>query len=143
MARAKKRNPISLPPDFVRFVPQNGEDADCAVATLGTLFGLTRDEALIAFGAAAPTVLIDGMTDAEVDEALGQLGLPYARLLPGEFDMHDATGVLAVGRRQMEHFTFLWAGRVIDGRGEHWLDPDDYLAHYKWKPIHLIVRTDA
>jgi hypothetical protein len=138
----RKRRPISLPPDFVRFVPQNGEDADCAVATLGTLFGLTRDEALIAFGAAAPSVLIDGMTDAEVDEALASINAKFKRVPPSQFDLHEATGVLAVGKRSLEHYTFLWAGRIIDGRGEHWLDPEDFLAHYKFKPIHLIVRVD-
>jgi hypothetical protein len=138
----KRRKPISLPPDFVRFVPQNGEDSDCAVATLGTLFGLTRDEALIAFGIVAPTVLIDGMTDAEVDAALNGIGMPYVRLQPQDFDLNEATGVLAVGQRRLQHFTFLWAGRIIDGRGEHWLDPEDYLAHYKYKVLHLIARKD-
>ncbi len=127
---------------MVRFQPQNGVDSDCAVATLGTLFGLTRDEALIVCGAAAPNVLVDGMSDEEVNEALRLMGVSFKRLLPGEFDLHEATGVIAVGNRQLEHFAFLWAGRVIEGNGEHWLDPDDYLAHYHYKALHLIVRVD-
>lgn len=127
---------------MIRFVPQNGQDKDCVVATLGTLFGLTRDEALLACGRACPSVLEEGMSDVEIDAALLYIGAKFKRLPAGSFDLHDATGVLAVGKKEMQHAVLLWEGRIVEGNGEHWLDPDDYLQHYKYKPLHLIVRLD-
>lgn len=135
------RKPISLPPDFVRLRPQNGEDADCAVAVIGTVFGLTRDEALLRCGSVAPRVLEEGMSDEEIDRALKPLGIPYVRLRPGEYDLNEDTGILEVKGRSGQHFTFLWAGRIVDGNGEHWLYPEDYLARYRYRAGSLLMRT--
>jgi hypothetical protein len=139
----RRRPPSSLPPDLIRVVPQNGMDADCAVASVGTVFGLTRDEALLLCGAVAPGVLAEGMSNEEVTAALRMLGEQFRWLRPGEYDITEATGVLAVGsRRRLEHFVVLWAGRVIDGNGEHWLDPQDYLKHYRYTARELLVKGD-
>ena len=143
MRRRRKRAPISLPPDFIRFVPQNGQDSDCYVSTLGTIFGWTRDEALVICGTVAPQVLATGMDDEEVDRALMQAGARYRRLRPGEYDLHDATGVLTVTKKRGPyHVVVLWAGRIIEGNGEHWLDPNDYFEHYGGTPGELLVRED-
>ncbi len=131
-----------MPPDMVRFVPQNGRDSDCGVATIGTLFGLDRDEALLLCGAVAPAVLIEGMSRDEIDAALSTMAVKYRWQEPGEYDLDEATGVLAVGNRKIEHYTLLWAGRIVDGNGEHWLDPRDYLTHYRYTARELLVRTD-
>jgi hypothetical protein len=84
------------------------------------------------------------MDDAEVDAALRRARAKFKRLQPGEYDLSDATGVLSVRFRKGAnwHVVMLWAGRVIDGNGEHWLDPDDYFAHSGGKPAELLVRLD-
>ncbi len=139
----KRRAPISLPPDFIRFVPQNGQDSDCIVACLGTVFGWTRDEALLICGTVAPQVLSVGMDDHEVDQALGQTGAKYRRLPAGAYDLNDATGMLTVNfKRGPWHTVVLWGGRIIEGNGEHWMDPEDYLTHVKGTAGDLLVRED-
>jgi hypothetical protein len=137
----RRRPPDALPPDMVVFVPQNGDDHDCAVSVVAMLFGLKRDEALLLCGLAAPRVLERGMFDADIDRAIRAIGVKGRWLRPADVDFHDATGLLIMEHQKGGHAALLWAGRIIDGNGELWLDPDDYLAHYKYKPSALLVRA--
>lgn len=138
-------NPTKLPPHMVRLIRQSGVHADCVVASLATLFGVTYDESLVVCSSVAPKVLDEGMNWPETRKAAKLMGPPVKALRPAEFDLHEATGVLITDDLRpprRDHAVFLWAGRVLDGGGDLWLDADDYLAHRPAKVKALIVRTD-
>lgn len=135
-----KRQPTSLPPDFLLWVPQNGRDADCVVASMGSIFGLTRDESLLVCGAVKPSVLAEGMTDDEITAAVKLAGRKGR--ITRSFDLTEDTGVLFVRKGRKYHACVLWAGRIIEGNGQHWLDPHDYLAATGQKVDALLVRVD-
>ncbi len=136
---ARRRKPVSLPPDMIRFVPQNGLDGDCGVATIATLLGLTRDEAIARCAAEHPDVLEDGITYQHLVRVAARMGerVKWAQ----SYDIDEDTGILWVENRKDAHVVFLWAGRIIDGNGEHWLDPSDFLTHYGWTPGPLLVKA--
>lgn len=138
--------PVSLPPAMVRLVRQSGVEPDCVVASLASLIGLTYNEALIHCSQANPDVLAYGMSWKDAKKAAKKAGARTGVLRYGRFDLSEATGILCVRRikngRKEEHAVFLWAGRICDGNGELWLDPDDYFEQYGYKPTSLLVRID-
>lgn len=130
-----------LPPAYVKFMRQNTVSHDCVIASLAMLFGVNYEESLAACVLANPHVLEEGMTWAQARRAAEELG-GEVRLVPrGRYDIDEATGLLNVKSRSEDHAVFLWAGRIVEGNGEFWLDPDDYLRHYKYRPYSLMVRT--
>ena len=133
---------MSTSPSMIRLVKQNGYHRDCGVACLATLFGVTYDESLVACSHVAPDVLELGMTWAQIRRAAERLGADTKMLPRGRYDIEDATGLLNVKSRAVEHVVFLWAGRVLEGNGELWLDPDDYFRQYKVRPYSLLVRAE-
>lgn len=133
--------PVSLPPFMIQLKRQSGTDTDCVVAALATLLGLTYQQALIHCATISPDVLSEGMTCWEAKRAARLAGIKTKALV--KFDVSDETGVLFVGKRgRVEHAVFLWAGRVCDGDGALWLEPDDYLRNNGYKPKALLIRTD-
>ena len=82
-----------LQPDVIRVIHQNGTDADCVVAVLGTLCGWTRDESLVRCAAVQPAVLEAGMTDAEIGRVFKANGLQVRRLSPGRSELDEDTGL--------------------------------------------------
>ena len=135
------KRPVPLTPDVVRFVPQNGRDADCGIAAAAMLFGLSRDEAVACCAAVRPQVLSHGLTMGNLLEIAKILGSRAAWVQKGHYDLHEDTGVLYVEDATTGHVALLWEGRIIDGNGECWLDPDDYLAHYRYTVGALLVRA--
>ena len=132
---------VPLTPDVVRFVPQNGRDADCGIAATAMLFGLSRDEAVACCAAVRPQVLSQGLMAANLMEIARILGSRHARWVPkGHYDLHDDTGVLYVEDAETGHVALLWEGRIVDGSGELWLDPEDFLRHYRYTAGALLVR---
>jgi hypothetical protein len=118
-----------LPPAYIKLQRQNGQNPDCAVASMGMLFGVNYE------------VLEEGMTWAQMREAADLLGGSVKLLPRGRYDIEEATGLLNVKNGVEDHAVLLWAGRIVEGNGELWLEPDDYLAHYKYQPYSLLVRT--
>jgi hypothetical protein len=129
-----------LPPAYIKLQRQNGQNPDCAVASMGMLFGVNYEEALAACLGANPDVLEEGMTWAQMREAADLLGGSVKLLPRGRYDIEEATGLLNVKNGVEDHAVLLWAGRIVEGNGELWLEPDDYLAHYKYQPYSLLVR---
>jgi hypothetical protein len=135
------KRPTALAPDVVRFVPQNGRDADCGIAAAAMLFGLSRDEAVACCAAVRPQVLSHGLQMVNLVEIARILGSRHARWVPkGHYDLHEDTGVLYVQDATQGHVALLWEGRIVDGSGEMWLDPEDYLLHYQFTVGALLVR---
>ena len=133
---------MSTAPAMVRLVRQNGVHLDCAVACLATLFGVTYDEALVECSQVAPDVLEAGMNWQQIRAAAERLGAETKLIRRGRYDIEDATGVLNVRSRSIDHAVFLWEGRVLEGNGELWLSPDDYCRHYRVRPGSLLVRDE-
>jgi hypothetical protein len=130
-----------LPPAYIKFMRQNTMNMDCAVASLAMLFGVNYEESLAACVQACPHVLDHGMRWTEIREAADILG-GHAKLLQrGRYDIEEATGLLNVRNGAEDHAVLLWEGRIVEGNGELWLDPDEYLKHYHYQPYSLLVRT--
>jgi hypothetical protein len=136
--------PTSLPPSMVRLVRQTGIESDCVVAALASLTGLTYTQALVHCAAVNPGVLESGMTWKDTRKAARRAGIRTR--VRRRFDMTDETGLLCVRRQKNghleEHVVLLWEGRLCDGNGELWLDPDQYFAQYGYKPTSLLVRVE-
>jgi hypothetical protein len=131
----------ALPPFYLKAMRQNGHNADCAVATIATLCGINYEESLAACVTVAPDVLLFGMTWPEIRKACEALGVETTIKRAGRYDISEDTGILHVRKPKVSHVVFLWAGRIIDGNMEMWLEPDDYLRHYKWTAQSLLVRA--
>jgi len=130
-----------LQPAFFKFVRQNSVNADCAVASLAMMFGVTYEESLAACLLVCPEVLHSGMQFKRMKQAAMMLGGKVKSIRRGEYDVEEATGVLYVETKKDAHAVYLWAGRIMEGNGEGWLDPEDYFTHNKWKPGSLLVRV--
>ena len=122
-------------PDMVRIVRQDGISPDCAVATLAMLCGVGYGEALAAFPK-PHRVLKAGVYLTELQSAAKRLGINTARRK--RFDIEEDTGIMHVSGKD-EHLVFLWAGRIIEGNGECWLEPLCYLDANGYTPQSLIV----
>lgn len=129
-----------LPPSYIKAVRQNGFNRDCTLATIATLAGVNYEEALAACVTIQPQVLEMGLSWPQIRRACESLGLDCALKRRGYYDIEEETGILNVKNRKEDHVVFLWAGRIIEGNFECWLEPEDYLRHYHYKPYSLLVR---
>jgi hypothetical protein len=115
------------------------------VSTLAMLAGVMYEDALLASAHVNPKVLTVGMTWPQIKRAATRLGLKTRTIQ--NFD-DDATGILHVSRVALgvadavDHVVFLWAGRVVDGNGELWMEISDYLRHYGWEAKALLVTKE-
>ena len=130
-----------LPPSYIKAVRQNGFNRDCTIATIATLAGVNYEEALAACVQVQPEVLAVGLTWSQIRRACDVLGLQCELKRRGYYDIEEASGILNVKNRKEDHVVFLWAGRIIEGNFECWLEPEDYLRHYNYKPYSLLVRV--
>lgn len=126
-------------PEMVRFVKQDGESLDCAIATVAMLCGVTYTQALTAFPKPSK-VLESGAYLTELQAAAKKLNVKTK--IKKRFDVDEDTGILYVSGKD-EHLVFLWAGRIIEGNGECWLNPASYLATYKYKAKSLVVVVES
>lgn len=131
---------------MIKFVRQSGDHGDCGVVTLAMLAGVPYEDALAAVVVEQPAALQTGLTWAEMKRAATTLGL--STRLRRKYDIDRDTGILHVAHARKrdahrdEHFVFLWAGRVIDGNGEMWAIPDNFLRHHHYKPMMLLVKEE-
>jgi hypothetical protein len=128
-------------PTLVRFVRQRDPHGDCGVATLATLAGVTYEEALAAVVRYQPAVLQSGLNWPDMQKAARRLGLKTR--IARRYTLAEDTGILRlIDKKKDEHFVFLWAGRIIEGDGEGWMDPAAYLKQYGYKPAALMITED-
>lgn len=131
----------STVPELVRFVPQNGDDNDCSVATLATLCGVTYSQALAAF-VEPVKVLRRGAYWKDMQTAARRLGVKTRVVRNGRFDIQCDTGILCVRKPKEEHVVFLWAGRIVEGNRDLYLCPYNYCAVNGYTPKSLLVRVE-
>lgn len=131
-------------PTLVRFVRQSGHHGDCGIACCAMLAGVMYEDALIAAAHVNPTVLQTGMTWPQFHRTLRRLG--KRTRTKTRFDLSEDTGILHVSRVALgldatdpNHVVLLWEGRIVDGNGELWADPDVYLRHYGYEAKALLV----
>jgi ABC-type bacteriocin/lantibiotic exporter with double-glycine peptidase domain len=128
-------------PALVRFVRQRDTHSDCGVACLGSLAGVTYEEALAALVQFQPAVLHSGATWIDMRRAAKRLGLKTR--IRRTYDLHEATGILRLTNAAREdHFVFLWAGRIVQSGDEGWEDPEDFLKHYGYRAKALMVMVE-
>lgn len=130
-----------LQPSYIKAVRQNGLNRDCAVATIATLAGVNYEEALAACVTVRADMLDRGLTWPEIQRSCDELGIDYVLKRRGRYDLEEDTGILNVQNAKEDHVVFLWAGRVIEGNFEMWLDPEEYLKQYKYRAGALLVRV--
>lgn len=132
-----------LPPHFLRIARQNTENSDCAVAAISTLCGVNYEEALAACVQVVPDVLTDGLTGSQIQRVMDLLHCAgEVTANTKTIDLEEHTGVLIVSKRRDWHAVILWAGRIIDGNGELWLDPHDFLRHHGYRLRGLVRRKE-
>ena len=129
------------PPDYIKFTRQNTQSSDCVVATLAMMFAIPYEESLAACVSVNPEVLEEGMTWPDIKDTAEDLGGEVRLVRRGRYDINTATGLLNVKRTGEDHIVLLWEGRIIEGNGEFWRHPSQYLRHYKYKPYSLMVIT--
>jgi ABC-type bacteriocin/lantibiotic exporter with double-glycine peptidase domain len=128
-------------PTLVRFVRQSGHHGDCGVSTLAMLAGVMYEDALAAAVRYQPAALNIGLSWDAMRSAARRLGVKTR--IARSYDITEATGILNVAnRKKEEHWVFLWAGRIVEGNGELWKDPDDYLRHYRYRAKWLLVAEE-
>lgn len=125
-------------PELVRFVRQDGDLPDCAVASLAMLCGVGYGEALAAFPKPWRVVKC-GAYLTEMQAAAKRLGVKTT--IRKRFDLEEDTGILHVSGKD-EHLVFLWAGRVIEGNGECWLSSLSYLTTYGYDAKSLVMALE-
>lgn len=128
-------------PERVRIVLQDEEVPDCAVASLAHFAGITYGAALVAFPR-PDRVMSRGAWMTELQAAAATLGIETKVLR--KFNIEEDTGILWLKGKKGDddHVCYLWAGRIIDGTGECYLSPFDFLRVCGGKPKSLLVRLD-
>jgi hypothetical protein len=134
-------------PAVIRFILQRDPHGDCGVRTAAMLAGVSYEDALIACAGVKPAVLTAGLSWPDMRRALRRLGVK-TRLRAIPVDLSDETGILCLKRVALgvalrgEHLVYLWGGRILDGNGECWDSPEDYLRHYGYEATGLLVTTE-
>lgn len=124
---------------LVSIVPQR-HPMDCGVATLAMLAGVSYEDALLAFGGAAPHILRGGCWLTEMRRAAEALGLSVR--LKRKWDADDDEGIAQIKfRKAGYHLVLLRAGLFFDTDATCW-EPDVYLSAKKATVGPLLVRED-
>lgn len=131
------RGPVTDDLPILRVVLQRHE-ADCAVAVLAMVLGVTYEDALVAVAAEAPQVLHEGTPIAAFKRAARRLGARVS--VSGTYDLDASAGVLAVNADSwpMTHLVVLRDGMIVETDGLLW-DADVFFRHYRAKPGPLFV----
>jgi hypothetical protein len=129
----------------LRIVPQRGEHADCAIATLASLLGLEYETVLLAAGRVTKrNVLTGGLHSTEMARTARALGATIKVLPWDRVDQDEDTGILHLkarihGESYEDHVVLFHCGSVIDLRGPALWDFDVYVKHFAGDPVSLMV----
>lgn len=101
-------------------------DADCGVAVLAMICGVSYEDALLALGNYVPDVLERGVWVKDMERAAKRLG--YRMRRRRAIDWEEDTGALNVASPlwRTEHLVVLRVGMIIDTDGTLW-NSQDYL----------------
>lgn len=124
----------------MQIVPQRHR-ADCSVATLATILGLSYEEVLVAF---RHNVFFDGATNSQMRAAARRLGreLRWAK----KFDIETESGLLVIKLPTEllpagigQHMVVLKEGQILDLADTTLWDADIYLSAHKASAVELIT----
>lgn len=112
--------------------------ADCGVACLAMLLGVSYENALVAVAQVAPDVCVSGLWMKHLQAAAKLLGCRLVR--KRHFELDSDTGLLSFSskRWKLDHLAVLREGLVIETDGTIY-DADVYLAVHKAKTGTLLI----
>lgn len=112
--------------------------ADCGVAVLAMLLGVSYEESLVVVSHEVPEVLSGGVYERHLKAAAKRLGV----ILRGKraYDMDEEFGILALSSPlwSTDHVVILKDGLIFETDGTVW-EADVFLRHHQAKPGVLLV----
>ncbi len=113
-------------------------DADCAVACLAMICGVSYENALVAIAQVAPNVCAVGINLKDLQRAARHLG--FSLRCRRNVDVEADTGVLNVCKRgwKHDHLVVLREGLIIETDGLLW-EQSTYFAAHDARPGSLMV----
>ena len=123
--------------DPILRVVQQRHPADCCVAALSMLLGVSYEDALLAVGEVNPAVLTRGLYLRELEQGAKRLGVTLKR--KRRYDLDADEGILNVVGKSMDHVVVLKHGLFFDTDASVW-EPDVFLLNKKVKARTLLVR---
>lgn len=122
---------------ILKVIPQR-HAADCGVATLAMICGVSYEDALVAVAAEEPAVLTRGVHYKHLERAALRLGFRFRRRR--RYDLDTDTGILNLSSTRLvaDHLVVLKEGLIIETDGSLY-DADVYFAHLKARPGILLV----
>lgn len=114
--------------------------ADCTVACLAMFLKVSYEDALIALGGEAPSVLRAGAMWSQMRRAAESLGVRL--VLKRRWNLQDE-GILRVKYKKDEHVVVLRKGLIFDTDYRVWTFSDFYAAPPKAPFGALLVREEA
>jgi ABC-type bacteriocin/lantibiotic exporter with double-glycine peptidase domain len=126
---------------IIRVVLQR-HPADCGVACLAMLCGVSYENALVAVAQYRPDVCITGLGLRDMRASALRLG--YRLKVRQRYDIETDTGILNLSfkKQKLEHLVVLREGLVIETDGTLW-DAELYLNQNKAVPGYLLVAEAA
>jgi ABC-type bacteriocin/lantibiotic exporter with double-glycine peptidase domain len=126
---------------IIRVVLQR-HPADCGVACLAMLCGVSYENALVAIAQYQPDVCVSGLQLRDLRAAARRIG--FALKAQRHYDIETDTGILNLSfkKRRLEHLVVLREGLVIETDGTLW-DAELYLNQNKAVPGYLLVAEAA
>lgn len=132
---------VGVPPDVLRWIPRNAENADCGITVLQLACGLTYESVLTEAVKIHPHPVTAGLYLTEVIDIARRLGYKITKRLT--YDIQEDTGILSLlgtRKKQEGHVVYLWKGRIVEPVDHTlWLDPDDFLKFNKYRATALFV----
>jgi ABC-type bacteriocin/lantibiotic exporter with double-glycine peptidase domain len=126
---------------IIRVIPQRAP-ADCGVACLAMICGVTYENALVAVAQVQPNVCVKGLWVRELKAAAKLLG--YRLRMRRGFDLETDTGILNLSSKKWtcEHVVILREGMVIETDGTLW-EADLYLRQHRARMGSLLIAEAA
>ena len=126
---------------IIKVIPQRAP-ADCGVACLAMLCGVSYENALVAVAQEQPNVCVRGLWLKELRGAARRLG--YRLKTCRSYDLETDTGILNLSSKKwkLEHLVVLREGLVIETDGTLW-DADLYLKSHRATAGTLLIAEAA
>jgi ABC-type bacteriocin/lantibiotic exporter with double-glycine peptidase domain len=126
---------------ILKVIPQR-HGADCGVACLAMICGVSYENALVAVAQEQPNVCVQGVYLRELRGAAHRLG--YSLKSRRRFDLETDTGILNLSSKKwkLEHLVVLREGLIFETDGTVW-EAELYLKQHRANPGRLYVAEAA
>jgi hypothetical protein len=115
---------------------------DCTITALSMLLGVPYEDVLGAAVKSTSSARVhhNGMFTRQMKATAKRLGQTLA--LRRGFDLERDEGILTVVDGDHQHAVLLKSGLIFDGDGSVW-NHAAFMKEYRYRPVSLLVRTDA